>query len=93
MDKDQAFQMIEEAKARVLGDDEVAELGEWARAAYVTKETATLGDGTTGSVLVDWITKYTKGTRQAQNFAENFKKVNRVVMPFVVKTFEDAAKK
>lgn len=88
MNKEQAFEMIEQAKVRVLTDEEVAQIGEWAKAELVTNPPgpASQVEASTHPV-VEWITTYTKGTRPTEHFSANFKKVKRVVMPSVVAVF------
>lgn len=91
MNKDQAFQMIEEAKVRLLTSDEAVELGKWAESAYnenpPTQVVDTIKMTTTSHVLIDFVTKYTRETRPTPFFSQNFKLVNPQVMPWAVKCF------
>ena len=89
MNKEQAFDMIEQAKVRELTDEEVAGLGAWAESTLATLEEDRARDATMSShPLVEWITQFTKGTRPTPLFGLNFKKVNRTVIPHVVVVFE-----
>ncbi len=99
MNKDQAFQMIEEAKVRLLTNEEAVELGKWAESAYnenppMTEGKTVHGDATyattSSHVLIEFVTKFTKETRHTAFFSPNFKLVNPQVMPWAVKCFHAA---
>jgi hypothetical protein len=91
MNKDQAFQMIEEAKVRLLTNEEAVELGKWAESAYNENPPSVAVDSikmtTTSHDVIDFVTKYTKETRHTPHFSPNFKLVNPQVMPWAVKCF------
>lgn len=89
MNKEQAFAMIEQAKVRVLTDEECDELGAWADSAKA--ESIDRGEGFPRGALIEWITQFTKGTRPTADFATNFKKIQKTVMPHVVKVFEQTS--
>jgi hypothetical protein len=84
MNKDQAFQMIEEAKVRLLTNEEAVELGKWAESAYNENPPA---PESTSHDVIDFVTKYTKETRHTPHFSSNFKLVNPQVVPWAVKCF------
>ena len=90
MDKDQVFQVIEHAKQRLLTDEEVKQVGEWAEAELAAEPPGPLprtGEEAKNHPIVEWITAYTKGTRSTEHFEANFKKVSHVVMPCLTKVF------
>jgi len=88
MNKEQAFAMIEQAKVRMLTDEECNELGTWAEAAK-TEIVSDAGRGDLSSnSLVEWITRFTKEICQAEFFSLNFKNVSKTIMPHVVAVFE-----
>lgn len=91
MNKEQAFQLIEEAKVRLLTEEEATELGEWAEAEYKATPPSPQVPPVTSNVshvVIDWVVKYTKETRSTPFFSENFKRMNKRVMPWAVKCFD-----
>ena len=84
MDKEQAFQMIEEAKVRLLTDEEVSSLDAWAKEVAAAQPQYVEG---TPHALIDWITTYTTSTRASEHFSANFKKINQTVLNHVVAVF------
>ena len=96
MDKAQAFNMIEQAKVRLLTEEDVTELGEWAEAEFNAASPTPQVPPVTSNinhVLIDWIVQYTKETRPTPFFSENFKRVNKHVMPWAVKCFNVSVSK
>jgi hypothetical protein len=88
MDTQQAFGLIEEAAQRSLTEDEVCELGDWARHTLETAPPLTRGpNGEACHPLTKFITTFTKRVRPTEHFHANFKMINPVVMPYVVKLF------
>jgi len=84
MDKERAFELIEEAKVRLITHEEAVELGEWAEREYDLSP-PTVEDHGPKHVVIDWVVAFVKGTRPTANFVANFKLVELWVMPVVVK--------
>ncbi len=90
MDKAQAFEVIEQAKIRLLTEEEAVALGLWAEQAYAANPpTGDNADAMHSGTheLIEWVVKFTKETRPTPHFNANFKRVNAQVMPWAVKCF------
>jgi hypothetical protein len=92
MDKGQAFELIEQAKVRLLTDAEVGELGQWAEREFkdtpVTFDDTALTPRGAQHVLIDFVVTFMKQTRRTEHFVANFKLVDAQVMPWVINCFE-----